>query len=1195
MEVTLHEYEFIADRTRLKVSERREERRLTLGFRIYTDRDCRLHWGLGRLGRDWHRPPESYWPVQTEPFNNNAVQTPFALNLQGERTVEVHLDLSQGWRSLPFVLYFPESKRWLNNGRRDFRITLPRPAGIPSARAVLEALSNEGDWRKQNFDLGDDEFLATAVLETKDVLRVLLACDAQGPLLLHWGLAQRFRREWLLPPPQMRPEGSTVFDAKAIRTRFEERDGVRCLEMAFEKGHGGDPLRGIDFVLYQPEENRWLKASGQDMHLPLLEETYEEVSLEADAHKGLAEAIIAAEVGKNSWTLMHRFDLCHDLLAGVEQDEDAFALMFAWLRYSAIRQLDWQRRYNTKPRELAHAQNRLTGRLADIYHTSPENRLWVRLMLGTLGRGGSRGQQVRDEILNIMHRHKVKKAGERFMEEWHQKLHNNTTPDDVVICDAYLAFLESDGDLERFYGVLAQGGVTRERLQSFERPIKTDPFFFPDKKGGLLHDFRNYRSVLKSVHASADLETAVITARGALDDELNRKLDALAPNASAELPEWVRPRDRYKKRQAKQPPEGERVAERRRQHRVLTLLQRAQNIVEIRTELEKRILSATDTGTVRELLYLDLALEEALRVLIEGQNLGTIADETLFTLTHFALESFCRSVAHQELRLCATHFATLLQATTNETGCVLRIKAIVERTVRVLGDWTEAIYARLQPKAEFLGKRLRVEGWTIPLFSEEVIRGGPAFVLSLLLRRMDRVLRTRAGIGGWQVISSAPAAGRVCLVESLLAIQNKRFGEAAVLVTDKVTGEEEIPERVTAILTSDTPDLVSHVAVRARNARVLFATCFEEKTLSDLRSREGRHLVLRVSSGGEVEYKEDNSATDAEQVLPTRRTLRTHRPRFSHWAIPSESFDEATVGGKSNNLNALRGKLPAWVNFPVSMALPFGVFEAILDTPANRPVREKLVDLLTEMPHDPGTRLALVRQSIEELTPPQSLQAALLSTWNRLALPPVAWNPVWRAVTRVWASKWNERAYYSRAARGIVDEDLTMAVLIQQVVEADYAFVIHTVNPLTGSQDELYAEVVVGLGETLVGNYPGRALSFVYRKDNRTFNVLSYPSKSTGLYGGGVIFRSDSNGEDLEDFAGAGLYDSFLAERPTERLLDYTTEPLFHDQRFGEALFSKIAHIAIETEQAFGNPQDIEGGVQQGKFYVVQSRPQVGL
>src|SRR2546430_4954566 len=49
------------------------------------------------------------------------------------------------------------------------------------------------------------------------------------------------------------------------------------------------------------------------------------------------------------------------------------------------------------------------------------------------------------------------------------------------------------------------------------------------------------------------------------------------------------------------------------------------------------------------------------------------------------------------------------------------------------------------------------------------------------------------------------------------------FPVATVLIAGAVTGTEEIPAGVTAVLTLDTPDLVSHVAVRARNARVLFA------------------------------------------------------------------------------------------------------------------------------------------------------------------------------------------------------------------------------------------------------------------------------------------------------------------------------------------------------------------------------------
>jgi alpha-glucan, water dikinase len=137
--------------------------------------------------------------------------------------------------------------------------------------------------------------------------------------------------------------------------------------------------------------------------------------------------------------------------------------------------------------------------------------------------------------------------------------------------------------------------------------------------------------------------------------------------------------------------------------------------------------------------------------------------------------------------------------------------------------------------------------------------------------------------------------------------------------------------------------------------------------------------------------------------------------------------------------------------------------------------------------------------------------------------------------------------------------------------------------------------VVLGLGETLVGNYPGRAMGFVCRKDDFQLRLLSYPGKSVGLYGHGVIFRSDSNGEDLEGFAGAGLYDSFLAEPPERRLLDYRGERLVWDAAFRDELLRSVARVGLEVERLLGPAQDIEGAVRGGKFYVVQTRPQVGL
>lgn len=44
-----------------------------------------------------------------------------------------------------------------------------------------------------------------------------------------------------------------------------------------------------------------------------------------------------------------------------------------------------------------------------------------------------------------------------------------------------------------------------------------------------------------------------------------------------------------------------------------------------------------------------------------------------------------------------------------------------------------------------------------------------------------------------------------------------------------------------------------------------------------------------------------------------------------------------------------------------------------------------------------------------------------------------AWQKAWSAICGVWASKWNDRAWLSRAARGIKDKDLKMAALLQPV------------------------------------------------------------------------------------------------------------------------------------------------------------------
>jgi alpha-glucan,water dikinase len=310
-----------------------------------------------------------------------------------------------------------------------------------------------------------------------------------------------------------------------------------------------------------------------------------------------------------------------------------------------------------------------------------------------------------------------------------------------------------------------------------------------------------------------------------------------------------------------------------------------------------------------------------------------------------------------------------------------------------------------------------------------------------------------------------------------------------------------------------------------------------------------------------------------------------------------DEFDARTVGAKSLSQVRLRGKLPDWARQPASIALPFCCFEQALSLPENVLSAQRLNELAGSSQQEvDAQQLAALRNVVEGLHAPEQLKSDLRDAFTRAGLAwPLDWGAAWSCIKTVWASKWNERAVLSRHRMQLADDGLFMAVLIQPVVQADYAFVIHTVNPSTGNADELYAEVVLGLGETLVGNFPGRSLGFTWNKQNQQIRVVSYPSKSIGLFDAGLIFRSDSNGEDLEGYAGAGLYDSVMLPEPGRKALDYSNEPLLWDDEFRGGMLAAIARLGLAIEKASGSPQDIEGAVSKREYFIVQSRPQVGL
>ena len=1028
------------------------------------------------------------------------------------------------------------------------------------------------------YDLENLGQLALAVVTGKDndPCQILLVTDIPGPLIFHWGVANRSRVGWTLPPSCLRPEGTSVFQNTAAQTKFDYHDeqfGVLHFGVLHFTIEEKNTPMGILFVLNQPDTGRWLDNHKRNFYIPLKVPPEYEKALPDPELAALIDEIIDKEMNSGSWTLMHRFNLCHDLLDGVKKNDlDALSSLFVWLRFSAIRQLDWQRNYNTQPRQLGQAEDRLTRKLADRYIWREKESEFIRLIMATLGRGAD-GQRVRDEILHIMHRHNFKEVSGHLLEEWHQKLHNNTTPDDVVICQAYIEFLKSNGNHDLFYGKLAEGGVTRERLQSYDRSIRSDPEFIPHLKDELIHDFENFLGILKSVHSGADLGIAIEGARYLFDDYMHGLMNFIWSN-QGDLGMAV----------------GVKV----------------EKITAGRRWVKDRLMGQPQNA--RDLLFLDLALEDYLRVVVEGSLQAHMEVDQMVELIGRELENLGFSREDEELDNCLRHWNRLGQMPRFGKEWSNRADAVLDRLTRALGDHIDEYYRLIQPKAEFLGNAFQADPWSITLFSEEVVRGRPAFILAKLLRQLRPVLRKSAELGDWQVISRGSGAGYVELVEDLKSIEGKEFSRPTIIITDKVAGNENFPTGVTAVITPDATDLVSHVAIRARNAYLLLATCYNPDVIEHLKAQKGECLSLRVSANGEVMIEEGPGQKREEagpKGLP--KLGKPHfKPDFTAYAVSAPEFTEKNTGGKSNNLKRLQDKLPDWIRLPTSVALPFGVFEKVLSEEENKEVASRYRELsrrVDEMKGDARNPiLDELRSVVLDLRAPHELVSSLRTVMEKAKFdwPALWWDDAWMCIKQVWSSKWNDRAYLSRKTMKIPHQDLSMAVLIQEIVKAEYSFVIHTVNPFTGNQDELYAEVVPGLGETLVGNYPGRALGFTCQKGKEAHLVeeprlMTFPSKSLGLFGSGLIFRSDSSGEDLAAFAGAGLYSSVMLPAPRSVTLDYTNDRLLWDENFRKGFLLAIMHIGRLIEEAFGFPQDIEGAYSEEKYYVVQTRPQVGI
>ncbi|OIW14562.1 hypothetical protein TanjilG_14948 [Lupinus angustifolius] len=997
---------------------------------------------------------------------------------------------------------------------------------------------------RQMFNVNNYEIVVFSKIINGDS-HIYIAANTKGTTVLHWGVSKLSPSEWLVPPQEIWPENSKLVSGACqsyFRDKFTENGSFQVVDVNLQKRN----FAGIQFVIWT--SGLWIKNNGANFFADFkLTSPTEKFNIDAKEVVSWLLDEISRREKEAERSLMHRFNIATELTEHCKTEGKLGLIgILVWFRFMACRHLTWNKNYNVKPREISEALDRFTKLLQVIYLNQPSDREIVRLIMMCVGRGGQGdvGQRIRDEILMIQRNNDCKTA---MMEEWHQKLHNNSSPDDVIICEALLNYVRCSFSIDAYWKTLNANGLTREKIASYDRPIVSEPHFRTDMRDRLIHDLTSYLKILKAVHSGVDLEYSIDVCLGSSFKENLNFVKAHFGDTN-----------------------------------IGPLLEK---LLESRIELRPILL--TSHGRLKDLLFLDISLDSAVRTTMERElkavNFAN-PQEVLF-LFSLILANICLStVNNEDFIYCTKDWHRICESyTSGDSQWALQTKAILDRLQLVLAERSHHYQKNIQPSAEYLGNLLGVPKWAIDNFTEELIRSGCSAILSILINHFDPILRKVANLGCWQVISAVEVSGFVTFVNELMTAQNKVYGRPTIIITSKITGDEEIPERV-----------------------ICFATCFDQNVFRDLKSKEGKAISIRLKSNNLV-VSEIKSPTPSRSSIFSffmypRVTLK--RKSFcGKYAASLEEFGGEMVGAKSCNIKILHSRLPSWIKIPMSVALTFGSFEAALKDKVNQDVANKIASLCKSVRYGDLSKLKAVQEGIMEMNVPPYMIYELEQKFRSSRLPWPSdegnekWNLAWQSIKKVWASKWNERAFLSCQKAKLNHENICMSVLIQEVICADYAFVIHTKNPLSGDTSEIYAEIVKGLGETLVGAYPGRAMTFIVKKTNlKSHMITSYPSKLIGLYSKkSIIFRSDSNSEDLEGFAGAGLFDSVIMDKVDKVVLDYSKDPIITDKAFQTSLLSRIAEVGKIIEDLYGFPQDIEGVVKDGTIFVLEVHRVIGF
>ncbi len=169
---------------------------------------------------------------------------------------------------------------------------------------------------------------------------------------------------------------------------------------------------------------------------------------------------------------------------------------------------------------------------------------------------------------------------------------------------------------------------------------------------------------------------------------------------------------------------------------------------------------------------------------------------------------------------------------------------------------------------------------------------------------------------------------------------------------------------------------------------------------------------------------------------------------------------------------------------------------------------------------------------------------------------------VLQAVHQCWASLYTSRAIYYRVKNNFEHSKVFIAVVVQKMINSDKAGVIFSINPNT-NEEEVIIEASYGLGDAVVSGSISPDQYIIDKKDMRIKDIKVNKKEW-------MLYRDSNTG------------------RTTKRVLN---DEKATSQVLTENEINKLATLAVNVEDYYQKPQDIEFATENQNIFLIQTRP----